>query len=134
MSDMVILTMTREHAETVMNACELLMRMKLGQTSFPTELMLGWPLYNEDGMSIDEYCMRRDIANDILRTYLRCTGNTEGTEKDMLEHLVYEVWGTIRYALYKADHPDGGDGWSVASRPPLAESGLPMPKVEVENE
>jgi len=134
MAETITLTMTRAHAQTVMDACELLMRMKLGQTSFPTELMLGWPLYHEKGISVEEYCMRRDIANDILRAYLRATGNKEGREKDLTEHIVYEVWGTIRYTLYMADHPDGGDGWSVASRPPLAESGLKMPKCEVKRD
>lgn len=134
MSEKIILELTREHAQTVMDACEMLMRMKLGQTSYPTELMLGGPLFHQNGMSVDEYCMRRDIANDILRAFLRATGNKEGTEKDMVENMAYEVWGTIRHTFWKAENPDGGDSWSVASQPPLSESGLRMPggRVEVE--
>lgn len=133
MNEKIVLEMTREHAQTVMDACEMLMRLKLGQTSYPTELMLGWPLYHhKKGMSTDEYCMRRDIANDILRAFLRATGNAEGTEKDMVENMAYEVWGTIRYGLYMAEHPDGGEPWSVASQPPLSESGLRMPECRVE--
>ena len=41
----VVLELTKEHAQVVQDACEVLMRMKLGQTAFPTEVMLGWPLF-----------------------------------------------------------------------------------------
>lgn len=131
MSETVTLTLTREHAETVQDACELLMRLKLGQTAFPTELMLGWPLYHDKIKDIEEYCMRREIANDILRAYLRAVGNLEGTPKDATENRAYEVWGTIRHAFWKAEHPNGGDSWSVCSQPPLSESGLTMPVCEI---
>mgnify|MGYP006988866287 CR=1 FL=1 len=134
MSEKIILEMTREHAQTVQDACEMLMRMKLGQTSYPTELMLGWPGYDKKGMSIDAYCIRRDIANDILRAFLRTTGNSAGTEKDMLEQTAYEIWGTIRHAFWKAENPDGGTDWDVRSQPPLSESGLTMPECRVVKE
>lgn len=128
MNETVTLTLTREHAETVQDACELLMRLKLGQTSFPTELMLGWP---NSEMSVQEYCLRRDIANDALKAFLRAVDNAEGTEKDELEQMAYEVWDTIRHALWKRENLDGGDSWSVCSQPPLSESGLKMPVCEI---
>lgn len=131
MSETVTLTMTREHAQVVQDACEMLMRMKLGQTSFQTELMLGGLGSLGSRYDVDEFCLRRGIAEDVLRAFLRATGNVEGQEKDMVEHLAYEVYGTIRHALWKAVHPAGTGDWSVASQPPLSESGLDMPKCEV---
>ena len=126
----VTLELTREHALIVRDACEMLMRMKLGQAGFPAELMLG-----EIGPKYDasEFCLRRDIAADILRAFLRATGNGPGTEKDMDEMLAYEVYGAVRYALFMHDNRDY-DGWSVAGQPPLNESGLPMPKCEVNDD
>ena len=129
MSETVTLTMTREHAHVVQDACEMLMRMKLGQTSFPTELMLGGignPKYD-----VNEFCRRRDIAENVLMAFLRATGNVEDSEKDRVEQMAYEVWGTIRHALWWADHPAGTDSLSVARQMPLSESGLDMPKCEV---
>ena len=129
MSEMVTLTMTREHAQVVQDACEVLMRMKLGQTMQPTELMLGWPAH--DGMDTEEYLLRRDIAEGVLRSFLLAVDCEPGCEKDKVEMMAYEVWGTIRHALWKDDHPAGTDSWSVARQMPLSESGLDMPKCEV---
>lgn len=128
MSEKVTLEMTCEHARVVMDACEMLMRMKLGQTSQPTELMLGGICGRYD---VKEFCLRRDMAQDILRAFLRATGNPEGVEKDEVEQMAYEVFGSIRYALWCADHPGDTDSWSVASQPPISESGLGIPKCKV---
>lgn len=35
MAETVTITMTRDHAKVVQDACEMLMRMKLGQTTMP---------------------------------------------------------------------------------------------------
>lgn len=70
MPETVTITMTREHARVVQDACEMLMRLKLGQTTMPTELLMSLP--NGD---IDKYCLRRDIAQDLLNTYLRIVLN-----------------------------------------------------------
>jgi hypothetical protein len=130
MDETVTITMTRDHAWVVQDACEMLMRMKLGQTIMPTELMLEWP--NGD-MTWYEYCLRRDVAKSALTTFLTAVGCPEGTPKDDTEHMAYEIYGTIRHALYLAD---GGDpnGWGVAAQEPLSESGRPMPKCEVTND
>ena len=131
MDEMVTLTLTREHAETIQDACELLMRLKLGQAMFPTELMLGWPKYDEKNLSMDEYCVRRGVAERVLSAFLWTVGNPEGTPKDDTEMRAYEVWGTLRHAFWKVANPDGSDSWSVCSQPPLNESGLKMPVCEI---
>lgn len=129
MAETVTITMTRDHAQVVQDACEMLMRMKLGQTMIPTELMLGWP---NSGMVTNEYCLRRGVAKSALKAFLTAVGCQEGTPKDDTEHMAYEIYGTIRHALYLAD---GGDpnGWGVAAQEPLSESGREMPKCEVTN-
>lgn len=127
MAETVTITMTRDHAKVVQDACEMLMRMKLGQTMMPTELMLGWL------RKADEYLLRRYIANTILNAYLETVRRDDYEAKDEVEQMAYEVYGTIRHALYVAD---GGDpnGWSVAAQEPLSESGREMPKCEVTND
>ena len=134
MSEVITLSLTREHAEAVQNACELLMRLKLGQPGYMTDLLLGWPK-GPDDMSSEEYCLRRDTANEILKTALKVLYGVNNygepdCEKDMLEALSYEVWGTIRHALAWHDNPEGSD-WNVSFRQPLQESGLPMPKCQI---
>lgn len=130
MSKTVTLTLTEEHAQTVQDACEMLMRMKLGQTAMPTEFMMGWPKILENKDEIDHYCDMRVVAERALSTFILATGYKAGKPKDQIEMLAYEIWGTIRHALYLAD---GGDknGWSTAAHEPLNDSGLDMPKCEV---
>ena len=130
----IALEISESHARVVQDACELLMRMKLGQSTFPTEIMLGWPGHEE--MSTKEYCRRRDIANPIMEAYLKTVlgrnayGLPDG-KKDEVECMAYEVWGTIRHAIWQHEHPNGSESWSVLSQPPLHESDGPMPKCEV---
>ena len=136
MTEKVILELTREHAQTVQNACELLMRLKLGQAGYAVDTLIGFPKPDRD-MDMHEYSLRRDMANDILRTALRVLlgdnkyGQPDGT-KDEEESLAYEVWGTIRHTLYMHD---GGeyDTYDVRSREPLNESGKGMPVCRVED-
>lgn len=127
MPETVTITMTRDHAQIVQDACEMLMRMKLGQTMMPTELMLGWL------RKADEYLSRRYIANNILNAYLTAVRQDDYEARDEVEQMAYEVYGTIRHALYVADGGDP-DGLSVAAREPLSESGREMPKCEVTND
>ena len=134
MAEKIILELTREHAQVVQDACEMLMRMKLGQPSFPTELLLGWP--SHERMSTDEFCLRRDMANEIMRTYLFAVlgrnnyGYPDG-RKDDTEALAYEVWGTIRHETYKYYYQDD-DFYDVRSQEPMNESGKTMPKCRIE--
>lgn len=130
MSKTVTLTLTEEHAQTVQDACEMLMRMKLGQTITPTEFMMGWPTILNNKAEIDRYCAMRDVAEQALSTFLMATGHKAGRPKDQTEQMAYEIWGTIRHALWAHDHPRE-DGWSATALEPLSESGLDMPKCEV---
>ena len=130
MSKTVTLTLTEEHAQTVQNACEMLMRMKLGQTAMPTEFMMGWPTILENKAEIDHYCAMRVVAERALSTFILATGYKAGKPKDKTEQMAYEIWGTIRHALWEHDHPRA-DGWSATALEPLNESGLDMPKCEV---
>lgn len=132
MAEKIILELTREHARTVQDACELLMRMKLGQTSYPTELMMGG-IGGIGKYDVNEFCLRRGVAEDVLRAFLRATGNAEGCPKDETENMAYEVMGTIRHAMWQHDHKSE-DSWSIASQPPLAESGLTMPKCRIDDD
>ena len=125
------LELSAEHAQVVQDACEMLMRLKLGQTMFPTELMLDMP-GGIDRYDIKEFCLRRNVANAALKIFLNACGYAEGTSKDEVEHMAYEVWGSIRHAIWKHDNPGVTDSWDVRSQPPLCESGKPMPKCRVE--
>lgn len=138
MSETITLTMTREHAQTVQDACEMLMRMKLGQTGCAVDMLIGWPKPDRDDMDMKEYRLRRDMANDILKTALRVLlgdnkyGLPDG-KKDEVEALAYEVWGTIRHEMWKRENGDK-DSWDVRSQKPLSESGLTMPVCGVEED
>lgn len=135
MAEKITLELTREHAQVVQDACEMLMRLKLGQTGYAVDTLIGFPKPDRD-MDMNEYCLRRDMANDILKTALRVLlgDNKYGqpdSAKDEEESMAYEVWGTLRHTLYLHD---GGeyDTYDVRSREPLNESGLTMPKCWVE--
>lgn len=137
MAEKIVLELTREHAQTVQNACELLMRLKLGQPGYAVDTLIGFPKPDRN-MNMHEYYLRRDMANDILRTALRVLlgdnkyGHPDGT-KDEEESLAYEVWGTIRHTLYMHDGGDY-DTYDVRSREPLNESGKGMPVCRVEED
>lgn len=133
MSKTITLTLTEEHAQTVQDACEMLMRMKLGQVEMPTEFMMGWPTHSHDIAEIKHRCDMMIVAKQALSTFLLATGYKEGKPKDQIEMLAYEVYSTIRHALYLANGGDKDD-WSVAAQEPLSESGLDMPKCEVRDD
>jgi hypothetical protein len=136
MREKITLELTREHAQVVQDACEMLMRLKLGQTGYAVDMLIGWPKPDRDDMDMKEYRLRRDMANDILKTALRVLlgdnkyGLPDG-KKDTVEALAYEIWGTMRHALYMHDEGDY-DSCDVRSREPMSESGLTMPVCRVE--
>ena len=138
MGEKVTLELTREHAQVVQDACEMLMRLKLGQTGYAIDTLIGWPKPDRGDIDMQEYCLRRDMANDILKTALRVLlgdnkyGLPDG-KKDDAEALAYEIWGTMRHALYMHDGGDY-DSYDVRSREPMSESGLTMPVCRVEEQ
>lgn len=124
------LTMSEDHARIVRDACEMYMRMKLGQSGSPFEMLVG--LDGMIQMDTQEYCRKRDIAKPIMEAYLAVVNGLDGGRAkgiaDKAEKLAYEVWGTIRHAEWEYDH---GDSWDVRSRGPICESGVGLPKCEV---
>lgn len=138
MAEKITLELTREHAQVVQDACEMLMRLKLGQTGYAIDTLIGWPKPDKCDMDMKEYCLRRDMANDILKTALRVLlgdnkyGQPDG-KKDEDEAMAYEVWGTLRHVMWKHENGDR-DSWDVRSQPPLNESGKKMPVCKVEED
>ena len=133
MAEKIVFELSREHARIVQDACEMLMRLRLGQSSYAVELMLGWPTHED--MDMKEYCMRRDTANKVLEAFLHIVLGTNGYgypdgRKDEIENLAYEVWGMIRHVLYLHDYPND-KSYDVRAHEPLKESKYPMPKCRV---
>lgn len=135
MSEKITLEMTREQAQAVMDATELLARLEIGQFEEITWKMIehfrgtdkdGKPTF--DGTS-------RDLAN----AYLKCAclavfgvkpgwGGPDVGEKNIQHHRCWAVYATIRHALAWHDHPEGGD--TVDFVEPLG-YGEPLPKCEI---
>ena len=130
MADKVTLIMSTAHARVVRDACEMLMRMKLGQYNAPWDGLVGIGS-NGSKWDVNEYCVRQDIASDIMRAYLRACGYKDGTDKDDIEQMAYEVWGAIRHAEWASEEHEPGD-WDVRSQEPLSESGKGVPQCRIE--
>ena len=127
------LEMTREQAEAVMRATELLARLHIGQFNEIT-----WEFMDrliKDGHTFDDY--RRDRADELLDHLARTLfgvnkyGRPDVGEKDIMHHRCWTVYATLRHALAWHDHPEGGI--TVNFDKPLA-YGEPMPHAEVRDE
>ena len=122
-----ILTLTREQAQTVMDALELYARLRIGQFNRITELLL-------DVQNADDYCKRREIANDLLNIAAcvifgkNAYGQPE-CQKDNLHHRAWNIYAALRYKMAWHDHPEGG--WTVCFDKPRPWGGEPVPKCEV---
>lgn len=82
MTEKVVLTLTREQAQMVEDACELYARLRIGQFERITEMML-------DVRDAENYCERRDTAAALLRTaacviFGRTVYDTPECQKDAL--------------------------------------------------
>lgn len=121
MSETVRLELTREQAQSVMLATELLSRLKIGQFERITELVLDWSRPNA--------CELRDNADALLRAASHILLEPE-IKKDVICQRCWAVYTTIRYTLAWHDHPEGN--WmSVAFDRPLSYGDEPMPKCEI---
>ena len=130
----ITLELTREQAEAVMAATELLARLEIGQFE-----EVSWKLMNHfrgkdrDGNpTFDD--RSRDLANAYLKGACMATfgvknGWPDIGEKSIQHERCWAVYETIRYALAWHDHPEGST-WNVDFREPLG-YGEPMPKCEV---
>ena len=134
MAENVIVELTREQAQAVMNATELLARLHIGQFREITEEF--GDRFVTDDKKFDS--ARRDHANDLLEQACRTIfgvnqyGWPDIGEKDETQERCWAVYAMIRYALAWNDHPEGHP-WSVAFNEPLG-YGEPLPKCEVQDD
>lgn len=122
-----VLALTREQAIVAQNALELYARLRIGQFNRITELML-------DVRSVDEYCERRDLANDLLKVvaciiFGRNEYNQPKCEKDALHHRAWNIYATLRYHMAWHDRPEGG--WGVHFDTPYPWGGESIPECKV---
>lgn len=136
MSEKITVEMTREQAQAVMDATELLARLEIGQFEEVTWKMIdhfhgtdreGKPTFDDRS---------RDLANAYLKSAcLAVFGVKNGWpdigEKNMQHHRCWAVYATIRHALAWHDHPEGGD--TVDFGMPL-EYGELLPRAKVVDE
>ena len=123
-----ILTLTREQAQVAQNALELYARLKIGQFDRITELML-------DVRSVDEYCQRRDLANDLLKIvaciiFSRNDYGQPKCEKDALHHRAWNIYTALRYQMAWHDRPEGG--WGLHFDKPYPWGGEPVAECRIE--
>ena len=126
MAEQVVLTLTREQAAAVEDACELAARLRMGQFNIITEQLIG--LMNRDDVYRD-----RDWANELLKTVAKMIFGTNQYGWPDIPEKSFEclrniaVWTTLRHARAWHDHPEGGIG--VSWDKPLG-YGEKMPKAE----
>ena len=125
-----VLTLSREQAIMVMDACELYARLKIGQFDRITEMLLD--LHRED------YCDKRDLANDLLKI-VACTllgsnaYRTPLTQPDDLHHRAWNIHAVIRHCMAWHDNPKGNI-WSVNFDKPYPHGGEPLPEIKVQED
>lgn len=107
-NERVTLTLTRNQALIVEQACELLARLHIGQFNTVTEMLLDI----RRGMA--DYCLRRDMANDLLKMAAitifgkGAYGQPDVKEKSVEHERAWLVYTTLRHARSWHDNPAGG--------------------------
>ena len=129
MSETITLTMTREQAQAVMDATELLARLEIGQFKEICWKMLD-RFNGPDGFD----SARRDRAEQYLdAACCMIFGMKDGWpdigEKSIQHERCWAVYTTIRHALAWHDHPEGNP-YSVLFDKPMG-YGENMPKCEI---
>ena len=126
-----ILELTEEQAVLVMNACEMLSRLHIGQYWIISENMLHFRDEN--------YREKKTLADSILR----CAGmvlNGIGSydepkgEKNTDCNRAWSVYEAIRYAKSWHDHPEGGPGVNFDKPINVLPAGEPLPKCLISEE
>lgn len=124
------LTLTSSQLRAVCNAVELLMRLKINQPEEIPRGALNWG----NGLSVEEWCRRRDKAEPLLRQAFKELFPTwEDVKKDEQWYRLYNLYQVTRYALHETETPEGK---GVDSYPPWNAGGVdePMPKCEFRKE
>lgn len=124
------LTLTSSQCRAVCNAVELLMRLKINQPEEIPRGALNWG----NGLSVEEWCRRRDRAEPLLRqAFKELFPALNDVKKDEQWYRLYNLYQVTRYALHEAETPEGK---GVDSYPPWNAGGVdePMPKCEFRKE
>lgn len=128
MSETYTLTLSREQAEIVESACELLARLRIGQFNRITELLL-------DVQDVESYGMRRDFANGALKLAASAIfdrGLGKNFDTDKLHHRAWDVYQVLRYTRAWHDNP-AGNPMSVSFDKPVSFIGEKLPVCEVKD-
>ena len=116
------LTMDSEQARLVSYACELYMRLKLGQyEELPFALM---------DLSDKDFAEKRDNARPYLQGAFSemLGGRPLDKVKDKKWHQLYNIHQVVRHAIWQEEFP-GTDG--VWSYEPMDTDGVGMPEIEI---
>ena len=115
------LTMSADQCHAVHEAVEFLMRLRMAQVDEIPRHVLEWG----NGLSVDEWCRRRDEAEPLLQAGFRVLfpSYTEAKRDNRL----YDLYQVIRKAIHDAEHPES-DG--VDSYPFMCTSGEAPAKCE----
>lgn len=130
--EMVVLELTRDQALIVENACELLARLHIGQFKIVTEMLL-----QIHGADINDYCRRRDDANDALMLAAKiifgrnCYNLADVSTKSIEHNRAWNVYLVLRYTRSWHDDPPQGHPWSVCYDKPTNLLNEPLPKCEI---
>ena len=112
----------------VLHALDLLNRIIINQPSHVTSVALDG-MYNRIG--IDEYCRRRDKANDYMKLAF---SEIFRSEADVLKteewDTSYNILQALRYQRHLAEYPNSK---GVDSYPPIYFGGEPVPECTWEN-
>ena len=130
MAEKYVLTLSREQACMVKDACELFARLKICQFERITEHLIDY--------KPNDYWDKRSLANELLRLAARTMmGSTEYrmpvVQQDELHHRAWDIHAVIRHCMAWHDQPEG-NSWSVAFDTPRPHGDEPLPKIEVMEE
>lgn len=122
-----VLTLTREQAIMVKDACELFARLKIGQFERITEMLLD--------LHLDDYCEKRDLANAVLRIAACALLGSYGyrtplVQQDDLHYRAWDIHAAIRHCMAWHDEPEGNI-WSVSFDKPYPHGDEPLPEIKI---
>ena len=119
------MTMDSEQARLVSCACELYMRLKLGQyEELPFALM---------NLGDKDFAEKRDKAKGYLKDAfdVMLSGKPLTEVKDDRWHRLYNIHQVVRHAIWQAEFPGSGGVWSYE---PMDLGGVGMPEIEIVKE
>jgi hypothetical protein len=116
-----ILTMSSSQCHAVCESVEFLMRLRMAQTDEIPRHVLEWG----KGLSVDEWCRRRDEAEPLLNAAFRILfpSWTETRRDDRL----YDLYQVMRKAIRDTEYPETT---GVDSYPLMQTAEEPMAKCE----